>query len=156
MTEDRIYKRLNVASNILPSRLTTANTAFTSIPTNAVDMRVADKALAIVQIGTSTATPNATARIEYGSAAYNTAGAATAFSWTAYNTAATNTCGSNSEIGIEVSAVDMPATHPYLRLVVACDDMANNDALLVNATIITSGNRYKPTSGILDSVTTVD
>jgi hypothetical protein len=153
-TESRLYERLGVQGRVASTTLSSATSAATSIPTDSVDMRVADKALAVVQVG-SDSDNTCTAYVDYGSAAYNTAGSATAFAWTQYNTAATATGGSGEVIGIEVNSTDLPTTHPYMRIRVT-STLANDDELTVSGLIVTSNNRYETVDTLLDSVTEVD
>jgi len=153
-TEAKLYERLGVAASVTPQSLSSGTTAATSIPTDSVDMRVADKALAIVSVG-SEADYTVTAKVEYGSASYNTAGSATAFAWSAVNTAATNTGGTNSIIGIEVDGIALPSTHPYLRII-ATASPTGADTLSISGTVVTYGNRYKTVPTELDSVTEVE
>lgn len=153
-TESRLYERIGVTARVVSTTLSSATSAATSIPTDAVDMRVADKALALVQIG-SEGDHTATVYVDYGSAAYNTAGSATAFAWSQVNTAATNTGGSGEVIGIEVTATDLPSTHPYLRIRIA-STLTSTNTLTVSGVILTGNHRYLTVPTLLDSVTEID
>lgn len=152
--ESKLYERLGVAGYIAPISLSTAAASATSIPTNSADMRVSDKALAVVEVGTGY-DATITAVVQYGSAAYNASGVATAFSWTAYNSAASNSGGSSSIFGVEIDTSDMPSTHPYLRLIVT-GDMATTQTIPVSAVIVVAENRYDTVSTQLSNIVTVD
>jgi hypothetical protein len=152
--ESKLYERLGVAGYILPVALSSAGASGTSVPTNSTDMRVSDKALAIVEVGTGY-DATVTAVVEYGSAAYNSAGSATNFAWTASNSAASSSGGSSSIFGIEIDSSALPHTHPYIRLIVTAD-VTGDDTIPISAVILTSENRYNDADTELDSVVEVE
>ncbi len=153
-TESRLYERLGVQGYVQPVSLSSGSTESTSIPTDSVDMRYADKALAIVAIG-SDSDNDVTVYVDYGSAAYNSAGSATDIAWSAVDSAATNSGGSGDVIGIEVQAQALPSTHPYMRIRVTASP-TGADTITVSGTILTQNNRYLTVPTELDSVTEVD
>jgi hypothetical protein len=153
-TESRLYERIGVTGRVVSTTLSSATSAATSIPTDSVYMRTADKALAVVQVG-SDSDNTVTMYVDYGSAAYNSAGSATAFAWSQVNTAATATGGSGEVIGIEVNSTDLPSTHPYMRIRVT-STLATTNELTVSGMIITGNHRYLTVPTLLDSVTEVD
>jgi len=152
--ESKLYERLGVVSYILPVSLATDGASATSVPTNSTDMRVSDKALAIVSVGEGY-DATITAVVEYGSAAYNASGVATNFAWTASNSAASNSGGSSTVFGIEIDSSALPSTHPYIRLIVT-GDVADDETIPVSAVILTSENRYNDADTELNTVVEVE